>query len=148
MNYHEWTWPDFYADGRIIIAGDSLEECLKRLKEKEFELWRNLQTSFYSSAFKEPYEEYVLSQLNSEILKTAINSYRDEIVSDDRNGIICIEWHKNASNYEMLRRDMWKFNSILIDEYIENNLVDGKTPWFFEPKVYDMDKIFYYPSVA
>lgn len=148
MNYYEWTWPDFYADGRIIIAGDSLEECLKRLKEKEFELWRNLQTSFYSFAFKEPYEEYVLSQLNSEILKTAINSYRDEIVSDDRNGIICIEWHKNASNYEMLRRDMWKFNSILIDEYIENNLVDGKTPWFFEPKVYDMDKIFYYPSVA
>lgn len=35
MNYYNWTWSDFYADGRIIIAGESLKECLQRLKEKE-----------------------------------------------------------------------------------------------------------------
>lgn len=144
MNYYEWTLPGFYADGKIILAGESLEECLERLKEKNFSLWKIIQNGIFSDLFKKDFKKYALSQVDSDVLKNEINSYRDKIVNDERNGIACVEFHRNASNYSILETEYWQFEYLIIKDFLESNLVDGKTPWFIEPKTYDMDNIFYF----
>lgn len=143
MNYYEWTIPrSMYTNTSIIVAGDSLDDCLKRLKANAFKTWKDVQSGFKNSNFNKEFEEYLLSQIDSVLLKNKIDSHRTKVFNSCLNRDVW-DWYKKASNYEIVERDSWYFRDFVIDQFIENNLIDGKTPWFVEPSVSSIDRIFY-----
>lgn len=142
MNYYEWnTW-----NGKIIIARNSVEECLNSLKKENYLLWQQIQSGFLSNSFQKQYHEYVSENLESEKLTNAINSYRNEVINDKKNGKTCINFHENASNYELLEKNYWKLSNPLFEEFIEKNIINEKTPWCVEPVIYNINEILYFST--
>ena len=147
MKQFVWDINGNYANGKIIVIDESIDNCLKRLKENSFSLWQDIQKGFNDFAYTEALKEFSLSKFNDDKMKKEILLYRDSVVNDRRNGDVCVKFHKNATDLDLLQFNPYRFISVFENEFIEQNLVDNKTLWFVEPQIYDIENILYFECV-
>lgn len=147
MKQFVWDINGNYANGKIIAIDSSIDNCLKRLKEKEFSLWQDIQSGFSCYIYLQALKEFVLSKIDDDLMKKEISSYRDSVINNKKNGNVCIEFHKNATDFDILKFNPYHFLFLFINEFIEQNLIDNKTPWFVEPQIYDIENILHFSCI-
>lgn len=147
MKQFVWEIMGDYANGKIIVISESIDDCLKKLKMQRFDLWKDVQNGFCCYRYKESFKKFILEKSDTDLIKKEIDQYRNSVIQDKRNDSVCKDWHVNASDLDLLNKRVYYFFYLFEDEFIEQNIVDNKTPWFAEPVVYDIENILYFECV-